>query len=1318
MEEYREDFADQLGRYLARVGYTQQEFAHKIRMHRNTVVKWMNRTARPSSRSQVLRLADELSLTKQERRGFLQAAGFSLDRWPTEVWTVPQQQDMFFTGRDEMFRSLRDMLIPGSTTALTQAISGLGGIGKTHTAVEYAYRFHQDYEAVLWLQADSWETLVSACIRLAAELELPEQKEADQIVAEVQYWLRKHRLWLLILDNVENPQEILSRFVPTQHQGSILITTRVRDIEPLAQTQVLSMLPEDEGILFLLRRTRKITLNAGLDQASIAQQEDARQIWQLMDGLPLALDQAGAYILETGCSFSTYREQYARRRAELLDRRGKRFIGHEESVATTFSLAFERIEVLNPVAADILRACSLLSSEAIPEEIFLKGAQHLGPLLASRGEQWDLVVGVLQDYSLVQRNSEAKTLTIHRLVQAVLKDAMEASIWQLWANRVVQAVETVVAEVDYHPAGGFERFLAHAQSCFGLIKQCHLTSRSATQLLYRTGAYLAEHAQYTEAEALYIQCLLIREKTLGSDHPDAAYPLYALAELYRNQGRYGAAAPLYQQTLRIWRLSLGPEHSEVAYPLSGLAELYHMQGKYSEAEPLYVQALRIVEQAFGPGHPQVVALQNHLAGLYRDQGKYGEAEALYQQTLHFEVQRIDAEHLSEIAALQGLAELYRYQGRYREAEAVYLRVLHAFEQVLDSEHPAIAPLLHNLANLYLLQNKHAEAEVLYRRSLHILERAFGPDHHQLAHSLNSLSNISFLQSNYAEAESLCRRALHIYEQVLEPTNAQLASPLNNLGKIYQVQGKYAEAESLCQQALSIREQALGPEHREVATSLSTLAELYRKQKRYSEAESFYQRAIFVREQALGPEHPELPTPLKGLANLYSEQGKFAEAGPLYQRAIHIQEQLLGLEHPELAPLLTNLADLDQKQGNDAQAESLYQRALHIQEQAAGLEHPDVAIQLDKLANLYAKQEKYEKAEPLYQRAIDIWKQAKGETHVNMAAPLNNLAELYREQRRYEEAEPLFQWAISIWESEVGPEHPHMAQGLNNLALIYGLQGKYKEAELLHQRALHIREQAFGLEHIEVAQSRAHLAILYSTQGKYTEAELLLMHALPVIAQKFGPHHSQTIVLQQLYEFLKQERGLKQRQSRKKRGGQRKKQKQRRTQLLSLEQEHTIQYNLVHKRLGNLVDRAPEDIKEMCSLMLQAWEEVILEESKTGEAFALYGFPPKKISQLVSENRIHEGRNPRLWTSEGSKQVKGNFYIIDVDQSPFEVALDDDFYSAPIPLNTALQQAFIVTQQRFFAKNGQMKQQHNPECRRIYEGIISATQAIHMKEEIE
>lgn len=176
---------------------------------------------------------------------------------------------------------------------------------------------------------------------------------------------------------------------------------------------------------------------------------------------------------------------------------------------------------------------------------------------------------------------------------------------------------------------------------------------------------------------------------------------------------------------------------------------------------------------------------------------------------------------------------------------------------------------------------------------------------------------------------------------------------------------------------------------------------------------------------------------------------------------------------------------------------------------------------------------------------------------------------------------------------------------------------------------------------------------------------------------------------------------------------RNKKKRGKVQPLSLKQEHEIQYKLVHKRLSDVVDRAPDNLREMCSLVLHAWEEAVMEESKAGEAFTLYGLPPKTVYQIVPENRIHEGRNPRPWTGEGSEQVKGDFYVIDVDQNPFEVSLDDDFYSAPLPLNMALQKAWDVTHERFFTNDGHMKQPNNPECRRIYQGVFSATRNRYM-----
>lgn len=267
MNNREEDFGSLLGRFRVRTGRSQQELADKVDVHRNTINKWENRTSRPETRGQVLKLADELYLDKEERKDLLEAAGFSVELWPVELWHMPYPCDPFFTDREDVLQQLHLLLSSSYSTALPQALTGMGGMGKTHTAIEYAYRFQQYYHAVFWLQAESRATLTAECVQLARELGLPERDEEDRAVKEVQRWLRKHRQWLLILDNVEDLQ-LLTWFVPKGHQGSVLMTTQVCDAEPLAESHSLSIMSEQDGVLFLLRRTKKIPRIAQLDQAS------------------------------------------------------------------------------------------------------------------------------------------------------------------------------------------------------------------------------------------------------------------------------------------------------------------------------------------------------------------------------------------------------------------------------------------------------------------------------------------------------------------------------------------------------------------------------------------------------------------------------------------------------------------------------------------------------------------------------------------------------------------------------------------------------------------------------------------------------------------------------------------------------------------------------------------------------------------------------------------------------------------------------------------------------------------------------------------
>ncbi|MBV9689626.1 MAG: tetratricopeptide repeat protein [Ktedonobacteraceae bacterium] len=508
------------------------------------------------------------------------------------IWNVPYQRNTFFTGRDELLAQLATTLQSGEPTALSQpqAISGLGGIGKTQLALEYAYRHRQHYNAVLWAQADTREALTSSFTTIVGLLNLPEKNEQDvnRIIVAVKRWLQKQGGWLLVLDNADN-LALAKEFVPPAFNGHLLLTTRVHATGRFAHHLEVDVLTPEHGALFLLRRSGLVAPNAVLEQACEAERTRALAICDELGALPLALDQAGAYIEETGCSLADYQAIYQQRRKKLHERCG---LGDDypQSVATTWSLSFERVEQTNAAAADLLRLCAFLAPEAIPLELLSQGAAHLGPQLAPVAADAYLLNQAIESllaYSLVGRDAGSNTLSVHRLVQAVLKDAMSKQTYQQWAERAVGAVDAAFPEVEFRNWPQCERCLPHAQTCAALIEQEHMIFLEAAGLLNETGRYLYERGLYVQAEPLYQRALRICEHQLGPDHPATALSLNNLVTLYHVQGQYAQAEPLYQRALRICEHQLGPNHPDTALSLNNLAELYRAQGKFADAELLY-----------------------------------------------------------------------------------------------------------------------------------------------------------------------------------------------------------------------------------------------------------------------------------------------------------------------------------------------------------------------------------------------------------------------------------------------------------------------------------------------------------------------------------------------------------------------------------------------------------------------------------------------------------------------------------------------------------------------------------------------------------
>ncbi|MFL5652760.1 MAG: tetratricopeptide repeat protein, partial [Ktedonobacteraceae bacterium] len=528
-----------------------------------------------------------------------------------KIWQVPYARNPFFTGREHALEHLHAQLQQKTTAAIgqTQSISGLGGIGKTQLAVEYAYRYLEEYQCVLWAHAQSVETLNSSFTEIARLLKLPEKDEQEQAITmqAVTHWLQRQQGWLLILDNADSPA-LLPDFLPPTVGGHLLITTRAADVSAhitgLAHPLMVQTFSDEQGALFLLHRSGLLALDATFDQTETQVQHLALSIAHELGGLPLALDQAGAYLSATGSSLASYQQIYQQRYAQLLNER--RSTEHPEPVATTWNLSFEQIERQNPAAADLLRMLAFLAPEAIPEAILTKGAEGLGPALAPVVVDAYLLneaIEGLRRYSLIDRDPSTQTLTVHRLLQTVLRDTLSKEAQQQWMHCAIAAVEAAYPGSDVAHWAAYERLLPHALVCAIWIEHLPTVKPVAVRLLEQAGYYLYARGRYREAEPLYERALAIYEQHLGWRHHRTAGSLNHLAALYQYQGKYEEAEPLLQRALAIYEQQLGAYHLKTAQSLNQLAALYSNQGKYEEAEPLLQRALAIYEQQLGETHP-------------------------------------------------------------------------------------------------------------------------------------------------------------------------------------------------------------------------------------------------------------------------------------------------------------------------------------------------------------------------------------------------------------------------------------------------------------------------------------------------------------------------------------------------------------------------------------------------------------------------------------------------------------------------------------------------------------------------------------------
>jgi tetratricopeptide (TPR) repeat protein len=626
-----------------------------------------------------------------------------------------------FIGRDDLLVQVNSALTGEECAGGVNvtAVCGLGGIGKTSLAAEYAHRHGGEYAGVWWAPAENRAMLATSLAELASTLDarlsttfiprITTPTDLEQ-VARSGFAILANRggRWLLVYDNVESPEAI--RDLVPGSGACVLVTTRWADWGGWASEVMVGAMPPDCAVAFLLKR------------AGRSDREGAELLAAALGHLPLALDHAGAYVRLTGTPFS----RYADRLRELIGK-APRGATYPASVGATFGVAIERAAGECPAAETLLGFFAVLAPKRIPLD--LVDATILEP------DATDDALIALTAVSLVSHDpfaSGTPAVTAHRLVQAAMRARLaDNGRLRVALERAIGRLAVAFPDNGYSEPKSWPRCNELLPHALGLAEEAHragLESADLARLLDGAANFLHGRGAFSSAEPLLRDAVAIGRRVLGSDHLEVGLWLNNLANIFLNSGRYGEAEPLYREAIEIGIVTLGRDNLRVATRMNNLAIALMENGQHGEAERLFREAIATVEKALGRNHHMLGARLHNLANLLARTGAAAEAEALYREAIAIGYATTGRDDPHVAAWVRQLANLCRDSGRDDEAEPLYRQAIEAMSASLSDAHPGVGRTREDLSVLLLRMGRAEEARAEALKAVSIQERSFGVDH--------------------------------------------------------------------------------------------------------------------------------------------------------------------------------------------------------------------------------------------------------------------------------------------------------------------------------------------------------------------------------------------------------------------------------------------------------------------------------------------------------------------------------------------------------------------------------------------------------------
>ncbi len=715
---------------------SQEALAERARVSVEAISALERGFRRAPQRETLALLADALALDDEQRRAFEEAAAkaasprrrptgsVTVGPWPSSRAALLPPAVTTFAGREDELAALDCALAqPGSIAA----VYGLGGVGKSAIAREYARRNRDRFSVTWWLNAQTEGGIIEGLISLGMSFIDGLDQHADRRIAARHVIeaipSRFEKPALLVFDDLEEERH-LRAWLPRSRVRT-LVTSRNATWRPDVQAIHLTALPIATGAEYLRRESRRTEFS----------ETEARAIAEALGSLPLALAHAAASLRNMRMLSP---ERYLKHIAAYLEN-APADSEYPRSVFATFKTAISQAEHEAAGAAAALCFAASFATDAIPDELFRQPAEiyadGLRPTMTDSTDlhslvadevRLDAVLGALDRLSLLTYAEETQSYAMHSLVQLAARDLIRDTE-SAWHETAIVVADSAFPAVELTTWPQCARLLPHALAALDAIPG-DAALLPAARIASRCAHYLLERGEYDAAETLQQRALKMLEKLLGQNHLEVASALNRLANLCVRQARFSQAEALHRRALSIREMALGSDHLDVSYILTNLGAVCYEQQRYDDAEGFQRRALAIKEKALGSDHSDVAGSLNNLGNIYADLERFEEAEAVTLRALRIWERSLGPDHPVVAMSLSNLGELYRKQERYDEAQSLFVRALAIVEKALGPHHPEVAAYICDCARACEAKGRYGDAARFYARALIIQEKALHPDH--------------------------------------------------------------------------------------------------------------------------------------------------------------------------------------------------------------------------------------------------------------------------------------------------------------------------------------------------------------------------------------------------------------------------------------------------------------------------------------------------------------------------------------------------------------------------------------------------------------